>query len=660
MITPGCAGACGGAATFDIAEDTPLTGLAKNTTKRLRIEISAGAAFPSVLYRLEVSQANPASCAAATYTRVDSSTHWNMVTATSFADGDPTSNIVPGLTDAPSKTFVAGQLKESNDQTSGITLSGTEFTEIEYAVQATASATDEATYCFRLTDAGTATNFTYTEARYGKVTLAAAPPPDPWFSTDRDDDVTTTNIWKEYSSLTVTPTGANEDWIVIFTIKTSSNDTGDTVEVRAQVNEVTEWYSKRESEDASERNSNAGFVLLRGINSAQTVDLDFKLEQTSIMATAYYASMVAIRLDVPGADFALSPVADGPITVTSTRPTYNNLASVTLNPASAGEYLVIGTFSGSVPNTDDSISFRLEQGGDLIPDVDGYKIESPDTGDTDGHLLFRVVNYTTGSKTWNLQGAKDVSADVSWNATYRKLAVIRLTGVYDFQYEETPTNNAPGGTYTDLESITFTAENAEYAFLASTRASVNDTATICAINLPDETESDLEVLEAKDSSDDFDMTVLAFKTLTAGPQTIELQGKQNATTCTFDNSNLLIIKPSNPTTTIGDGTSPANKSVAPSSTNNAVNAFTLSTDSGTDTVTALTVTFTGTAVADVAASGVKIYEDNGSTPNEWDATDTLIGTASFSGTTASFTGLSIAVNTTAIQYLVTYDIAAGA
>ena len=114
------------------------------------------------------------------------------------------------------------------------------------------------------------------------------------------------------------------------------------------------------------------------------------------------------------------------------------------------------------------------------------------------------------------------------------------------------------------------------------------------------------------------------------------------------------------TTTIEDGTSPGNKSVARSTTNNAVDAFTLATDTGTDTVTALTVTFTGTDVNDVAASGVKIYEDNGATPNEWDSNDTLIDTASFSGTTANFTGLNISVTATATQYLVTYDIAAGA
>ncbi|HEY86411.1 MAG TPA: DUF2341 domain-containing protein, partial [Dehalococcoidia bacterium] len=115
-----------------------------------------------------------------------------------------------------------------------------------------------------------------------------------------------------------------------------------------------------------------------------------------------------------------------------------------------------------------------------------------------------------------------------------------------------------------------------------------------------------------------------------------------------------------PTTTIGDGTSPANKDVAPESTNNAVDAFTLVTNTEPETVTALSVTFTGTDVNDVAASGVKIYEDDGGTANEWDATDTLIDTVSFSGSTASFTGLNISVNTSATQYLVTYDIAAGA
>ena len=164
--------ASGSGASWAAAEDTLLNGLAKSTTQRLRIETSnVGASAGSVLYRLQVSEPNPATCVgAATWTRIDLSTHWNMVASTYFADADPTSNI-SGLTDA-NTTFVAGALKESTDETLGITLSGTEFTEIEYTLQATASATDGALYCFRLTNAGTATDFTYTEAKYGQVTLA--------------------------------------------------------------------------------------------------------------------------------------------------------------------------------------------------------------------------------------------------------------------------------------------------------------------------------------------------------------------------------------------------------------------------------------------------------------------------------------------------------
>ena len=165
----------GAGATWAAAEDTPLTGLEKLTTKRVRIEISneGGNSSVGVPYRLEVSQANPGTCddGGNTWTRVDTSTEWNMALSTYFADADSTANIASGLTDG-NTTFVAGQLKESNDQTSGITLSTTEFTEIEYAIQVTPSATDGATYCFRLTDAGSAADFTHVETRYAKVTLA--------------------------------------------------------------------------------------------------------------------------------------------------------------------------------------------------------------------------------------------------------------------------------------------------------------------------------------------------------------------------------------------------------------------------------------------------------------------------------------------------------
>jgi hypothetical protein len=108
------------------------------------------------------------------------------------------------------------------------------------------------------------------------------------------------------------------------------------------------------------------------------------------------------------------------------------------------------------------------------------------------------------------------------------------------------------------------------------------------------------------------------------------------------------------TTQIGDGTAPANKTAGPSDIDVAVSTFTLSTTAGTDTVTQVAVG--GTNTANLAA--VHLYSDNGTTPNEWDATDTWIADTTFSGGTATFGSLGIGVNTTPAQYLVTYDIAA--
>ncbi len=110
------------------------------------------------------------------------------------------------------------------------------------------------------------------------------------------------------------------------------------------------------------------------------------------------------------------------------------------------------------------------------------------------------------------------------------------------------------------------------------------------------------------------------------------------------------------TTTIADGTAQSSRDVWAGGRFFSVDAFTLQTNTGTDTLTGLTVTFTGNDVNDVSASGVMIWRDDGGTANQWDSTDTLIDTASFSGSTASFTGLSESINTSATQYIVTYNI----
>src|SRR3972149_4176140 len=98
-----------------------------------------------------------------------------MAPSTYIADGgEAPANVADGLADA-NTTFVAGQLRDDSATTSGITLTNTQFTEIEYAIQATSDATDSQTYYFRLTNNGSETNFTYVTGKYGQVTLAGTP-----------------------------------------------------------------------------------------------------------------------------------------------------------------------------------------------------------------------------------------------------------------------------------------------------------------------------------------------------------------------------------------------------------------------------------------------------------------------------------------------------
>ncbi len=178
----------GTGATHAEDEDTKLENVPRNSTRRVRLLVSneGTGASTSVTYQLQVAQTN--TCSSGTYTAVPTTGtgHWQIVGSTYYTDGSPTTNIVPGLTDEAT-TFVAGEIKDTGNTTSGITLAADAFTEIEYAVQATANAVPGGDYCFRLYDttAGSPLNFytQYAEASLPtadlKITLADSPDPVP-------------------------------------------------------------------------------------------------------------------------------------------------------------------------------------------------------------------------------------------------------------------------------------------------------------------------------------------------------------------------------------------------------------------------------------------------------------------------------------------------
>ena len=160
-------------ATFALAEDSKI-GIAKSTPMRLRFLVSNtdGISSGSVQYQLKFQET--ATCTSGTYTAVPTTAtdKWQIVGSTYITDAEATVDST-GLTNPVGYTFVAGQAKDAGNTTGGINLTVSQFTEMEFSLQATASATAGGDYCFKLfysTGAELNTYTNYAQARVNGTT----------------------------------------------------------------------------------------------------------------------------------------------------------------------------------------------------------------------------------------------------------------------------------------------------------------------------------------------------------------------------------------------------------------------------------------------------------------------------------------------------------
>ena len=117
---------------------------------RFGLSNEGGGTSGAIAYQLQV--AETATCSSGSYTAIptDTSGDWQIVDSSNLTDGAASTDS-SGVTNEAT-TFVAGEVKDAGNTTGSITLDGDEFTEIEFSIQATTNATDDANYCFRLYD----------------------------------------------------------------------------------------------------------------------------------------------------------------------------------------------------------------------------------------------------------------------------------------------------------------------------------------------------------------------------------------------------------------------------------------------------------------------------------------------------------------------------
>jgi len=133
---------------------------------RLRILISNNGAGPAnnYNYRLEYAPQGGNCASASPWTKVPDTTTsepWQMGGASNVADNTTTTNSA-GIADPGGKTFHAGKVRTSTADLGTVTISQAQFSEIEYSIKSTTNITPAQLYCFRVTNVGSTTNFTYT------------------------------------------------------------------------------------------------------------------------------------------------------------------------------------------------------------------------------------------------------------------------------------------------------------------------------------------------------------------------------------------------------------------------------------------------------------------------------------------------------------------
>lgn len=150
-------------ATYATAEDTALTsGVYVGDRRRLRLSVSNGgtASASNVTYRLEHASSSCSAWLPVPSISLLGNQHWVMDYSNYINDGVATTDLA-GLTNPGGKSFVAGFAKTQGNEGSSHTLSTSQFTELEYSIKSTSNAVTGTTYCFRLTNAGSITNFSY-------------------------------------------------------------------------------------------------------------------------------------------------------------------------------------------------------------------------------------------------------------------------------------------------------------------------------------------------------------------------------------------------------------------------------------------------------------------------------------------------------------------
>jgi hypothetical protein len=164
-------------APYLVAEDTDLTNtlrIGDRTRLRLSIANTGSAAATNIAYSLEYASSSCTLWRPVGEYTPSSGDEWLTELSPWVGNGNSTSDSA-GLSNPAEKSFVSGEFRSFNRKTNPHGLTTGQFSEFEYALRSSSLVSVGVVYCFRVTDDGVTTYFSY--PKQPKITLIGTPRP---------------------------------------------------------------------------------------------------------------------------------------------------------------------------------------------------------------------------------------------------------------------------------------------------------------------------------------------------------------------------------------------------------------------------------------------------------------------------------------------------
>jgi predicted RecA/RadA family phage recombinase len=149
-------------ASFYAAENTAVSAnFFVSDITRLRFVVSnQGTATTSMSYQIEYATSSCSVWTTVPKAQTATFEHFRVDSSSYVYDGQATTHLA-GMTAPGGKSFVAGKIQTYNNITTPITLSPSQYTEIEYSLRSTSKMNPGTTYCFRVSDFGDVSGLSY-------------------------------------------------------------------------------------------------------------------------------------------------------------------------------------------------------------------------------------------------------------------------------------------------------------------------------------------------------------------------------------------------------------------------------------------------------------------------------------------------------------------